>query len=94
VCVHIFVLFQVSHQEAYGQFSVTSNGRSLMNFQMELKTVTIMDSVPNRKVDVASWEAGLESPLDVQNAPKMVQHSAVTEYQIVTVVVSGLSISL
>jgi hypothetical protein len=65
-----------------------------MTFQMELTAVTIMSSVPNRKIDVASWEAGLNKPLDVTDAPKMMQHSAVTVYRIVTVLVSGLLTSL
>jgi len=65
-----------------------------MNFQMELKAYTIMGSVPVKKVDVASWEAGLTSQLEVKNAEKMFNHSAVTLYRIVTVVVSGLLTSL
>ena len=90
VCGYTFALFQVSHPEAYGQFSITSNGQSLMNFQMELLAVTIMGSVPVKKVDVASWDASLNKALDVKDAPKMAKHSAVTVYRIVTVVVSGL----
>jgi hypothetical protein len=90
VCGHNFVPFQVSHPEAYGKFSITTNGQSLMNFQMELLAVTIMNKVPVKKVDVASWEAGLNQPLDVKNAPKMVKHSATTVYRIVTLVVSGI----
>ena len=92
--IFFFLLFQISHPEAYGQLSITSNGQSLMNFQMDLKAVTIMNNVPVKWVDVASWEGGLNKPLDVVNGPKMVQHSAVTVYRIVTVVVSGFLTSL
>ena len=94
LCGNIFVLFQVSHPEAYGQFSITSNGQSLMTFQMELKAVTIKGSVPVKEVEVASWEAGPNNPLEVNDAQKMVQHAAVTVYRIVTLVVSGLLTSL
>ena len=65
-----------------------------MNFQMELKAFTIMSSVPVKQVDVASWEAGIDNPLDVKDSEKMINHSAVTLYRIVTVVVSGLLTSL
>ena len=61
-----------------------------MNFQMELSAVTIMNSIPVKRVDVASWDASLNKALVVKDAPKMVKHSAVTVYRIVTVVVSGL----
>ena len=65
-----------------------------MTFEMELTAVTIMSSVPVKKVDVAGWQAGLNSNLEVKDAEKMVNHSAVTLYRIVTVVVSGLLTSL
>lgn len=90
----ICVRLQVSHPEAYGQFSITSNGQSLMNFQMDLSAVTIMNSIPVKKVEVASWDAIRDKSLDVKDAPKMVKHSAVTVYRIVTVVVIGFLISL
>jgi hypothetical protein len=61
-----------------------------MSFQMELSAITIMNSIPVKTVDVASWEAGLDHTLDVKNAPKMAKHSAITVYRIVTLVVSGL----
>jgi hypothetical protein len=60
----------------------------MMNFQMEVKTVTILNSIPTKSVDVASWDASLMKPLDVKDARNMVKHSAVTVYRIVTVVVS------
>jgi hypothetical protein len=60
----------------------------MMNFQMEVKTMTILNSVPTKAVDVASWNAGLIQTLDVKDAQNMVKHSAVTVYRIVTVVVS------
>jgi hypothetical protein len=85
---------QISHPEAYGQFSITSNGQSLMNFQMDVSAVTIMNSIPVKKVEVASWDASLKKNLDVKDVPKMVKHSAVTVYRIVTVVVSGFLTSL
>lgn len=59
-----------------------------MNFQMEVKLVTILNSIPTKSVDVASWNASLMKPLDVNNAGNMVKYSAVTVYRIVTVVVS------
>jgi hypothetical protein len=61
-----------------------------MNFQMEMSTVTITNSIPVKKVDVASWDAGLNKLLDVKDKPKMDKLAAVTVYRIVTVVVSGL----
>jgi hypothetical protein len=61
-----------------------------MNFLMELSAVTIMDNIPVKTVDVATWDAGLYNALEVKNAPKMNMHSAVTVYRIVTLVVSGL----
>jgi hypothetical protein len=60
----------------------------MMNFQMEVKTMTILNSIPTKSVDVASWNASLMNPLEVYNARNMVKHSAVTVYRIVTVVVS------
>jgi hypothetical protein len=60
----------------------------MMNFQMEVKTVTILNSIPTKFVDVASWNANLMNPLNVNDAGNMVKHSAVTVYRIVTVVVS------
>jgi hypothetical protein len=59
-----------------------------MNFQMEVKTVTILNSIPTKFIDVATWDASLMNPLDVKDARNMVKHSAVTVYRIVTVVVS------
>ncbi|PNF31576.1 hypothetical protein B7P43_G00769, partial [Cryptotermes secundus] len=57
-----------------------------MAFQMEVKTVNILNSIPTKFVDVASWNASLTNPLDVTDARNMVKHSAVTVYRIVTVV--------
>jgi hypothetical protein len=61
---------------------------------MELTAVKIAGSVPVTKVDVASWEAGFSSSLEVKDPTRMVNLSAVTVYQIVTVVVSCLRTSL
>jgi hypothetical protein len=80
--------FQVDYPEAYGNFSITSNGQSMMNFQMEVQTVTILNSIPTKAVDVASWNAGLVQSLDVKDARDMVKNSAITVYRIVTLVVS------
>jgi hypothetical protein len=66
----------------------------MMKFQMELKSVTILNSVPVKSFVVASWDAGILSSLDVKDAPQMVKHSAVTVYRIVTVVVSIKTVPL
>jgi hypothetical protein len=59
-----------------------------MNFQMDVKTVKILNSIPTKFVDVATWDASLMKPLDVKDPRNMVKNSAVTVYRIVTVVVS------
>ena len=57
---------------------------------MELLAVRFVNSTLVEKDDVASWEASLNKPLDLKHTPKIVQHSAVPSYRIVTVVVSDL----
>ncbi|XP_021939210.1 ionotropic receptor 25a isoform X4 [Zootermopsis nevadensis] len=77
---------QVSQPESYGKLSITSNGESMMEFQMEMTAVKIRSSVPQTAIDMATWNASLTLPLDVKDSTTMVKHSAVTVYRIVTVV--------
>ncbi|XP_069687672.1 ionotropic receptor 25a isoform X2 [Periplaneta americana] len=76
----------VSEPYSYGPINIESNGKSMMEFEMEMETVTILENTALKKEHVANWKAGLMNALDVKDGKTMNQHSAVTVYRIVTVV--------
>jgi hypothetical protein len=61
-----------------------------MEFQMEMTAVKIQNSVPQKAIPMATWNASLTENLVVKDEETMAKHSAVTVYRIVTLVVSNV----
>ncbi|KAB0800767.1 hypothetical protein PPYR_06506 [Photinus pyralis] len=73
---------------AYGPFRMVSNGKSYMQFDMELTAVGVRDGSPDKSVKLGKWKASLDpnSAIEYADSQSLQNYRADVIYRVYTVV--------
>lgn len=72
----------------YGPMRIESNGKSFMEFNMQISAVGVRDGSSDKSVALGTWRAGFDNNLTLHNPEVMSNYTADVVYRVVTVVVN------
>lgn len=77
-----------SEAPTYGKFTISTNGKSYMDFSMQLTAVGVRDGSSDKSVVLGTWKAGFSHNLTLLDPKSMGNYTADVVYRIVTVIVN------